>query len=494
MVKIEKYNESYIRVFSDRSIEQELSDFFKFRVKGYQYSPQYKTKLWDGYIRLYNLNTKMIYGGLLNYVIDFCSRNDYELEIDPLLEDKNNYSIEDITTFTEHLNLSARGQSISLRDYQVDAVRQALNVNRVTLLSPTASGKSAIIYSTIRWHLNSDRKILLIVPNTGLVEQMYSDFLDYSSINGFSVDDNMQKLYSGFTKDFTKNVLISTWQSLITIKTKSFFSQFDCVIVDECHLAKAASISGIMEKCTEAKYRVGATGTIDESSKTNKLTLEGLFGPVYQVTTTRQLMDENSVSELKIKCIVLKYDEDTRKMFKGTEYQKELDWLVQNDARNKFIRNLAISTSGNTLVLFNFVNKHGKIIYESLRSKLKDTRPVYFIHGGVDTKDREEIRNIVNHHDNAIIVASYATMSTGSNIPSIRNVIFAHPSKSKIRNLQSIGRGLRLDRGKNYCTLFDLCDDLHWKSWKNTTLNHAMERYRIYSVEQFKMKIIEVEI
>jgi superfamily II DNA or RNA helicase len=362
------------------------------------------------------------------------------------------------------------------------------------LLSPTASGKSGMIYALIKWHLNVGRKILLIVPSTMLVEQMYADFEDYSSFNKFSVNDNVQKLYSGFTKEFTKNVLISTWQSLITIKQKSFFEQFDVAIVDECHLAKAASISSVMEKCSNAKYRIGATGTIDESSKTNKLTLEGLFGPVYKVISTKELMDQGSVVNLKIKCVVLKYDEPTRKMFKGTEYQKELDWLVTHPERNKFIRNLAISTEGNTLVLFNYVDKHGKVLFEMIRNKVHDGRPVYFIHGGIDTKDREEIRNIVKNHNNAIIVASYGTLSTGTNIPSIQNVIFAHPSKSKIRNLQSIGRGLRLDDGKSECALFDIADNLQWKSWKNITLTHAIERYKIYAEEQFKMKIIEVDI
>lgn len=268
----------------------------------------------------------------------------------------------------------------------------------------------------------------------------------------------------------------------------------DGSLVSNCHLAKAASISGIMEKCVNTKYRIGATGTIDESSKTNKLTLEGLFGPVYQVTTTKKLMDEGSVVNLKIKQLILKYDEETCKMFKGTEYTKELDWLVTNPIRNKFIRNLAISTTGNTLVLFNYVQKHGKVIYEDIKNKVHQDRPVFYIHGGVDTKDREEIRNVCSKYDNAIIVASYATMSTGTNMPSIENIIFAHPSKSKIRNLQSIGRGLRLNDGKNECRLFDLVDDLHWKSWKNTTLTHGIERYKIYIAEQFKIKIIEVEM
>lgn len=234
MIKLEKYSEVHLRFFTESSIEAELVDFFKFRVKGYQFMPAYKAGMWDGYVRLANANTKTLYVGLLNYVIEFAKRYGYELEIDENLYVNNNINTDIVKQFTDTLNLAARGQSITLRDYQIDAIRQALDTNRVTLQSPTASGKSALIYSIIRWHLNANRKILLIVPNTSLVEQMYSDFLDYSSINGFSIDNNMQKLYSGFTKDFTKNVLISTWQSLITIKTKSFFNQFDCVIVDEC--------------------------------------------------------------------------------------------------------------------------------------------------------------------------------------------------------------------------------------------------------------------
>jgi len=398
MIVVEKYNESHIRVFSDAGIEQELSDFFKFRVKGYQFTPSYKAKMWDGYLRLYNLNTKMLYTGLLSYVIEFAKRNEYPIEVPEHILKTNGYTIDDIQKFSTTLNLSARGQSIVLRDYQVEGIHHVLNVNRATLLSPTASGKSGMIYAIMRWHLNTDRKILLVVPSTSLVEQMYADFEDYSTFNGFSVNDNVQKLYSGFTKDFTKKVLISTWQSLLTIKQKSFFQLFDVAIVDECHLAAAASITGIMEKCSNARYRIGTTGTIDDSSKTNKLTLEGLFGPVYKVITTRELIDQGSVVDLNIKSIVLKYDDQTRKMFKGTEYQKELEWLVSNPKRNKFIRNLAISTTGNTLVLFNYVEKHGKILHDMIRSKVHNDSPVYFIHGGVDTIDREEIRNIVKQH------------------------------------------------------------------------------------------------
>ncbi|CAB4127133.1 SSL2 DNA or RNA helicases of superfamily II [uncultured Caudovirales phage] len=393
MIRVEKHNEVYVRVFTDRSIDQELSDFFRFRVKGYQYMPSYKAKMWDGYARLYNLQTKTLYVGLIDYLIEFAKRNDYEIEVCPYLRQTNNISYDDVREFVLTLNLSARGKPIELRDYQVEAVQVALDRGRTLLVSPTASGKSAIIYSSLRWHLNQQRSCIIIVPSTTLVEQLYSDFEDYSTNNGFVVADHCQKLYSGFTKHITKQVLITTWQSIFK-QPKGWFRQFDVVYTDEAHLAKASSLTGIMEKMDETIYRVGTTGTLDDSH-VNKLTLEGLFGKVYQVTTTRQLMDNSSVAELKIKCIVLKYDDATRKMFKGTEYQKELDWLVTNYERNKFIRNLSISTTGNTLILFNYVDKHGKVLYEMIRNKVIDSRKVFFIHGGIDTQDREEIRNIV---------------------------------------------------------------------------------------------------
>jgi superfamily II DNA or RNA helicase len=171
-----------------------------------------------------------------------------------------------------------------------------------------------------------------------------------------------------------------------------------------------------------------------------------------------------------------------------------MDWLVTNEKRNKFIRNLAVTSKGNTLVLFQFVEKHGKVLYDLIKNKVHEGRRVFFVYGGTDVTDREAVRHICEKEDDAIIIASYGTFSTGINIPSIENVIFASPSKSKIRNLQSIGRGLRLKDGKTACNLYDIADNLQWKSWKNHTLNHAAERYKTYTEEQFKLKLIEIEL
>lgn len=492
----EKISEVYIRVYGDAGCEQELEAFFTYEVPGARFTPKYKARLWDGKVRLYSIIRKTLYVGLFDYLCEFCRRNDYQLSFNateeyPKIIDNNHYDLEDTEKFISDLNLYARGQPIPARDYQIEAINYALVANRTVLLSPTASGKSFIIYCLVRWHLESNRKCIIVVPTTSLVEQMYSDFEDYSSHNGFSVKDNCQKLYSGFTRTVTTNVLITTWQSIYK-QPKDWFEQFNVIIGDEAHQFKAASLVTIMERMQHVKYRIGTTGTID-NKKLNQLTLEGLFGPVHRVITTKELMDSGRVVNIDIRCLLLNYKDEVKKACKDNDYQKEMQFLIANETRNKFIRNLALTCKGNTLVLFQFVEKHGIPLYEMIKEKAPD-KNVYIVHGGVDTLDREDIRKNTELGDNTIIVASYATFSTGINIPSIENIIFASPTKSKIRNLQSIGRGLRLKDGKTHLKLYDIADNLQHKSRKNHTLNHFIERVKIYSEEKFDYKLHEIQI
>jgi len=488
-VTIEKLDDVYVRIFSDPSVEQELADFFTYEYPGARFTPQYRARLWDGKVRLYDQVRKTLYVGLISYVEQFCERNDYLLTWKTDFLPNNNITHEQVESYVRDLNLPSK---IEFRDYQIDAIQKALNDERTLLLSPTGSGKSFIIYSVMRWHVEQGRKCVLIVPTTSLVEQMYSDFQDYSSVNEWSVSTHCQKLYSGFPKEFIKDVLITTWQS-IYLQPRAWFKQFNVIFGDEAHQFKAKSLTGVMEKMDGIRYRIGTTGTLD-NKKVHRLVLEGIFGPVHKVTTTKTLMETGRLSTLNIMCIILKYTEEIRKERKNNTYQEEMDWIVSCDKRNKFIRNLAVKSSGNTLVLFQFVEKHGKILYEMIKERVHDNRKIFFVYGGTDVSDRESIRHITEQESDAIIVASFGTFSTGINIPSIENVIFASPSKSKIRNLQSIGRGLRLKDGKTQCNLFDIADDLHWKSWKNHTLNHAAERYKTYAEEEFKTKIVEVDL
>lgn len=489
IITIEKLDEVYIRVFADPSIEQELSDFFTYEYPGARFTPKFKARLWDGKVRLYDQLRKTLYVGLLSYLEQFCERNNYQIKYDTEVNTFADITHEQTEHYVRSLELPKK---IEIRDYQISAIHTALHKQRTLLLSPTGSGKSFIIYSVMRWHIANGKRCILIVPTTSLVEQMYTDFEDYSSNNNWNVSSHCQKLYSGFTRDFTKDVLITTWQS-VYLQPRAWFRQFNVVFGDEAHQFKAKSLVGVMEKMDEIAHRIGTTGTLDDK-KIHRLVLEGVFGPVHKVTTTNKLQQDGKLAKLNIMCVMLKYNEEICKARKNNTYQDEMDWLVTNEKRNKFIRNLSVKSTGNTLVLFQFVEKHGKVLYEMIKEKAHKDRKVFFVYGGTETTDREAIRLLTEKEEDAIIIASYGTFSTGINIPSIENVIFASPSKSKIRNLQSIGRGLRLKNGKTHCNLYDLADDLHWKSWKNHTLNHAAERYKTYAEEEFKIKLVEVDL
>ena len=490
-IQVQQLNDVHLRVFSEGSVESELTDYFTYEYPGAKFTPQYRARLWDGKVRLYDPLRKTLYVGLYDYLLRFAETHQHEIELLSPIAEKDDIPSEDIETFTNSLNLHGRGAPIDIRDYQLDAIHTALTNRRNVLVSPTGSGKSLIIYTVCRWLLQKDHKILVVVPTTSLVEQMFSDFEDYSSANGWGVSDFCQKLYSGFPKEFDKQIMFTTWQSIYK-QPKSWFDQFSCVIGDEAHQFKAKSLTTIMEKMTDTPYKIGTTGSLDDK-KINRLVLEGIFGRVYKVTTTKKLQEQGKLSQLKIKAILLKHEESVRKQCNKMDYQEELDFIVTNYKRNKFLRNLAINTVGNTLVLFQFVEKHGSVLYEMIKEKAGD-RPVYFIHGGTDVDDRESIRKVLSDQDNAIVVASFGTTSTGINIPSIENIIFTSPTKSVIRVLQSIGRGLRLNNGKTHCNLFDITDDLHWKSWKNHTLRHGAQRYKIYAEEGFTIKLIEVDL
>ena len=474
---IEKVNEVYNKVKTDdRGIAEELSAYFTFKVPGYQFMPAYRNKFWDGQIRLYNTSTQMLYSGLNNYVIMFAKERGYEVEFE-YDNSADNYSVAEAKKFIEEEKFT-----MVPRDYQLEAYVDAIRYKRGLFISPTASGKSFIIYMIMRKLL---RQTLIIVPTTTLVHQMYSDFEEY----GFNSEKYCHKIFSGKDKNTDKPVVITTWQSIYKLR-KDWFKKFDVVIGDEAHLFKAKSLTSILEKMEDTEYRFGFTGTLD-GTQTHKLVLEGLFGPAQKVISTKELMDSGTLADFKIKILALKYHDEIRKIVSKMDYQAEMDFLVSHEGRNKFIKNLALSLEGNTLLLFQYVEKHGKILEEMIKEEAGD-RKVFFIHGGVKGEERDDIRGIVEKENNAIIVASYGTFSTGVNIKNLHSIIFASPSKSKIRNLQSIGRGLRKSDTKDSAMLYDIADDLSWKSTSNFTLKHLMERVKIYDEEKFDYKLYSI--
>ena len=480
---IKKKNEVYTTINSEQHVYHELSDHFTFEVPGAKFMPQYRNKYWDGKIRLYDIRKNELYTGLIDRVISFCNRQGYTYEFEGNkfyglpIEENEMISPEGVSDYIKSISVHKP------RGYQIKGVYDALKNYRKLLISPTASGKSLMIYSITRYHVERGDKTLIVVPTTSLVEQMYKDFMDYS----WDVKRYCHRVYSGRDKNTDLAVTITTWQSIYKLE-KKYFEQFNTVIGDEAHLFKSKSLVNIMTKLLDCKNRYGFTGTLD-GTQTHKWVLEGLFGPSYKIIRTDELMKKGYLSKLNIKVLTLKHP--ARKF---NTYEDEIQYLITHTQRNNFIKNLAIDQKGNTLILYTRVESHGLPLFELINSCKEENRKCFFVHGGVDTEDREEVRTITEKEDNAIIIASYGTFSTGINIRNLHNVIFASPNKSKIRNLQSIGRVLRKGDNKVKATLFDIADDITYGSSKNYTLNHMMERVKIYNEENFNYEMLTIPL
>jgi superfamily II DNA or RNA helicase len=482
-VTISKKNEVYIKLECEPHILYELQPYFTFEVANAKFSPAYKKKYWNGKIYLLSLQTGEIYAGLLDKVIEKLKAHNYTYKFQDNKYYGPPFEINELINPEGVKDYMTSICSHTPRDYQISGVTEALKFNRKILLSPTGSGKSLMIYSLVRYYVEKGEKILIIVPTTSLVSQIYKDFIDY----GWDAGSYCHKIYAGAEKNTDFPVTISTWQAIFKLD-KSYFDDFGCVIMDECHNSKAKSLVGIMTKLHNAKYRFGFTGTFD-GIETHKWVLEGLFGPSYKITKTDELMQQGVLSKLDIQCIVIKHP---AKNF--NTYEEEIQYLISNDKRNKFISKLALSLKGNTLILFSRVETHGAILYEKINSSKIGNRKVFFVHGGVDTEERELVREITERENDAIIVASYGVFSTGINIKMLHNIIFASPSKSRVRNLQSIGRALRVGKNKNKAMLYDIADDCSYKARKNYTLNHFIERVKLYNEENFNYQISNITI
>ena len=351
-IVLEKKNEVYLSIEAEAGIRRDLSEYFTFEVPGFKFMPQYRNRVWDGKIRLYSYQTGQIYAGLYPYIIKWCKDNKIEVV--------DGSKIKDVTVDEQAVDgfIKALKIPFAVRDYQREAFIHAIKKSRCLLLSPTASGKSLIVYLITRFNLirlknKKQNKVLIIVPTTSLVEQLTKDFKDY----GWNSETNVHKIYQGHDKDTDKRVVISTWQSIYNLP-KAWFKQFGTIVGDEAHLFKAVSLTKIMSKLETCKYRYGLTGTLD-GTKTHKLVLEGLFGTVNKVISTAELQEKKQLADLKIYGLILGYDNGSRQYVNGLNYQEEMDFLVAHEKRNKFIVNLAAKLTGNTLCLFQYVEKHG---------------------------------------------------------------------------------------------------------------------------------------
>ena len=480
-VRIEKKNEIDIVLDCEQHILYELQEAFSFDVEGASFAPAYRKKFWDGKIRLLSVHTKTLAAGLTYQLCKWLDRHGYTWEF------VNNkfYGVpyeSDERVFQEGVELfMSKISNVTPRQYQIDTVYQALREHRKTILSPTGSGKSLMIYAIARYLKSIGKRTLIVVPSKSLVEQMAGDFEDYGWDR-----DHVHKIYQGYSIDSDAPVVISTWQSIYGLE-KKWFRQFDGVIGDECHNFKAKCLGGIMKKMPDAKWRYGFTGTLD-GKNVHKLILEGHFGPVYKTTSSSELMEKGFLAKLKVEIVQLKHTPE-----KFETYNDEIDHIGNLYQRNRFVCNLANSLQGNVLVLFTRVEGHGIPMYEMMTNMTE--RKVHLIHGDIDVNVREEVRKVCEQSNGNIIFGSYGTMSTGVNIKNLHHVVFASPSKSRIRVLQSIGRGLRKTKDKDSAKLYDIADDFRKPHGQNNfTLNHLAERIRYYVDENFEYRVTEVPL
>ena len=489
MILFKKLNDAYLKFEGDKADLQTLSDYFTFKVPGAHFTPAYKNRYWDGKIRLANLRDNTIYAGLVQDIAKFSKDLDIQVEFEGTKSNMpgvaQNVSDKILDGFLDALDPHSGGKKIQMRDYQVEAFKEGVRKQRMLCLSPTASGKSLIIYALARWWREThDKKILIIVPTINLVTQMMSDFIDYSQ----DKFHDMHGIMGGVDKNTDKRVVVSTWQS-IHKKSAGYFAQFGSVLVDEVHHAQSKSIQSIMNKLVVCPDRIGMTGTIQEA-KTHELVLKGLFGPIQKITSTKELIERDQISDVKIQLLRLNYPDEDKKLVKDMNYQDEIAHIIQHTKRNNFISKLAADLPGNTLVIFGRIS-HGKDIH-SLTSALSE-KDVHYIAGETDKESREMTRQFAEKN-NVIIIASLGVFSTGVNIRNLHNLIFAHPSKSKIKVLQSIGRILRKTDDGKPATVYDIVDDIKYKSRDNFTLRHAGERFRFYTEEKFDYKINSIDI
>ena len=504
-VHLEYINEVYIRVNTSTSILLELASIFEYKIENAAYNPLVKRRLWNGMVTLVNRQTGMCLSGLTQRIKKYCDNSGYTITFDNELYYDNISKIE----FDNHIKSLNIPEKYVIRDYQYDAALKSIKSRRRLLLSPVNSGKTLISYLITSWYEKQGLKTLYIVPTIGLINQFVEDMRSFgykgtisTSTNGLDKSNDIQSMYT-----------ICTWQALNSGKSKfknksnptkmpsEWYSQFGVVVGDEAHQHAANAVKQCIESLVNCKYRFGMTGSLSDKPLID-MTIEGLFGPQYKTTTTKEMIYNKYSSKLKIKCIILKYDDNISKKIHDKYYSKEdlvkkyhdeIQFLINCKERNSFISNLSKSLKGNKIIFFK--NREHGIKIKELLDDSKD--PVYFIDGTIENEIRDEIRSKLKIEDkNSTLISSIGTTATGISISTLEHMIAAAPSKSRIKVVQSIGRMLRTDKikEKEGAVLYDIVDNISYQGKENYTLDHFRERIKIYKQEKYDYKIYNVSI
>ena len=495
-LKLFKKNESTLTVQCNSTISKELYNFFSCMSNNYKFDPRYKMKVWDGKLHFFSIQNNEIGIGLYDKIYEFARKGNYTI-MDTFVEG-NQITKSQFQKFVDWLELP-----FPLRPYQFEAAYEACVRKRVNIHISTAGGKSLVIYIICRFLEKQNKKVLLIAPQTQLTEQMRGDFEEY----GWNTDKYCRTIYGGQIKNFSTTVSIATWQTMMNEITKTkegklMISEFDCIIVDEAHMAAGKSIQTISKYCINASYRFGFSGTYPQPNTPDWFSIVGAFGPIKTFADYKHLQEHGYISKIKIYNLLLSYPKQDKVALyntAGTDYQKQNDFIYGNASRNDFILKLVQKMESNCLILFTKKEKHGYIVKNILEQQLKDKKIIY-LDGDTPVDEREDVRKLIETRNDIVLLASYGILSAGWNVKNLHNIIFASGYKSKVKVLQSIGRGLRLHKDKDYLKLFDIIDDFSFSDKKNSihfinhSIRHSREREGFYNEQGWDFNTVKIKI
>uniref|UniRef100_A0AAU8KXE8 DNA helicase n=1 Tax=Serratia phage Kevin TaxID=3161161 RepID=A0AAU8KXE8_9CAUD len=496
-VRIQKVNDVRMRVIcDDEGFHADLYEYFKFPDPAFEPS---SFSRWDGMVRFYQKGSGLINIGLFFQLFQFIRDNGHTLEVDPALRYVQDITMEEIKEFLMELNMSIRTENgtythAESREYQFDCIETAIRQTRCCLQAATSAGKSMVLYVMARYYrgrreaLQSSLKTLIVVPSVHLVTQLFDNFVEYSHFNGFNSEANVHLIYGGAEKDTTKPIVISTWQG-IQDQPKEWFRQFGDIVVDEAHTAKAEKLTYIMDSCINCDHRLGLTGTL-ANNELNAMKVLSHFGAFKKIITARELIEQGFAADIEVMMVELQYGmEDRHKV--TADYAQEIEFIISHEGRNRCLLMMAKTLKGNTAIMFDRVDAHMKVIYEEL-CKIKDN--VYMINGEVPPKVRAQIQKAVEAGDEVTLLGTYGTMQQGVSIKKLHNLVLAHPSKSYIRVIQTLGRLMRMHSSKTKAKIFDLVDNLSLRGRPNHALRHSIERHRFYVEERHPVAMKKVQL
>lgn len=504
MLLFEKINEVYFIVKPDTQADfaelQELWYAFSLTHPEKNFMPKYKNGTWDGTVRFIRYIDKfkelaLVPIGLFVDIFEFMLSHDIEFRV--LDNDIGNIKV-DLRGFDKWLleNESDKSKKISEREYQYEAVKHALSLNRCVMESPTGSGKSLMIYMYMKWildhYFDKDDKFLILVPTTDLVNQMTEDFVEYGCPR-----QAICKIYSGQKRDMSKPIIISTWQSLYK-EDYDFFEQFTAIVFDECHKSKADEQIYIGENCVNAKWRLATSATIQED-KVHRYSIMQNFGDIFTTATTRELIDSGYLCDFNVRNIIMEWKNTKGHFIKieDNDYQKEYNAIINNEHRMEamvnFICNLWVEREfdDSTIMVMGKRISYIEDIFTRLSEKIDR---VFFIHGQINPAERSKVKDYIKRKG-GVLVANIDIMGTGINIPNVTTIVFANPIKSDILLLQTIGRAIRLHAGKEVATVYDIIDKMKLENSNyNTVYGWLPDKIKIYETKNFKYDTIHVDL